>query len=51
MIMNRQLPSGLNKDNTSFIEPEFLRVKDVERMFGIKRGKLNGLVDGGRNEN
>jgi hypothetical protein len=51
MIMNRQPPSVLSKDNTSYIEPEFLRVKDVERMFGIKRGKLNGLVDGGRNEN
>ena len=44
MIMNRQLPSGLSKDNTSFIEPEFLRVKDVEKMFGLKRGKLYALI-------
>ena len=44
MIMNRQLPSGLSKDNTSFIEPEFLRVKDVEKMFGLKRGKLYELI-------
>ena len=44
MIMNRQLPSGLSKDNTSFIEPEFLRVKDVEKMFGLKRGKLYPLI-------
>jgi hypothetical protein len=49
--MNNIPPSGLSKDNTSFIEPEFLRVKDVERMFGIKRGKLNGLDNGGRYEN
>ena len=44
MIMNRQLPSGLSKDNTSFIEPEFLRVKDVEKMFGLNRGKLYALI-------
>ena len=44
MIMNRQLPSGLSKDNTSFIEPEFLRVKGVEKMFGLKRGKLYALI-------
>ena len=44
MIMNRQLPSGLSKDNTSFIEPEFLRVKDVEKMFRLKRGKLYALI-------
>jgi len=42
--MNRQLPSGLSKDNTSFIEPEFLRVKGVEKMFGLKRGKLYALI-------
>ena len=44
MIMNRQLPSGLSKDNTSFIEPEFLRVKDGEKLFGLKRGKLYALI-------
>ena len=44
MIMNRQPPSVLSKDNTSFIEPEFLRVKDVEKMFGLKRGKLYALI-------
>ena len=30
------------------IEPEFLRVKDVELMFGIKRGKLYGLIREGK---
>ena len=44
-------PSGLSTENTSFIEPELLRVKDVERMVGNKRAKLNGLDDGGRYEN
>jgi len=42
--MNNIPPSGLSKDNTSFIEPEFLRVKDVEKMFGLKRGKLYALI-------
>ena len=51
IIMNTKNSSDLGDDNTNFIQPEFLRVKGVERMFGIKRGKLNGLDDGGRNEN
>ena len=42
--MNNIPPSGLSKENTSFIEPEFLRVKDVEKMFGLKRGKLYALI-------
>ena len=49
--MKIQLTPESNINNLHFIEPEFLRVKDVERMVGIKRGKLNGFVDGGRNEN
>ena len=42
--MNNIPPLGLSKDNTSFIEPEFLRIKDVEKMFGLKRGKLYALI-------
>ena len=30
------------------LEPEFLRVKDVELMFGIKRGKLYALINEGK---
>ena len=44
IIMNTKNSSDLGDDNTSFIEPEFLRVKDVEKMFGLKRGKLYALI-------
>ena len=30
------------------LEPEFLRVKGVELMFGIKRGKLYALINEGK---
>ena len=30
------------------LEPEFLRVKGVELMFGIKRGKLYSLINEGK---
>ena len=32
----------------SNLEPEFIRVKDVELMFGIKRGMLYGLINEGK---
>ena len=44
LIMNRQSTPELKNDNLHFIEPEFLRVKDVEKMFGLKRGKLYVLI-------
>ena len=45
--MNTKNSSDLGDDNTNFIQPEFLRVKGVERMFGIKRGKLYQLIRNG----
>lgn len=45
--MNNINKSKLGDDNTNFIQPEFLRVKGVERMFGIKRGKLYQLIRNG----
>ena len=46
--MNNINKSKLGDDNTNFIQPEFLRVKGVERMFGIKRGKLYALMNEGK---
>ena len=45
--MSAKNTSDLGDDNTNFIQPEFLRVKGVERMFGIKRGKLYQLMRNG----
>ena len=48
--MNNKNKSGLGNDNTNFIQPEFIRVKGVEKMFGIKAGTVyqlirNGMID------
>ena len=50
ITMNNKNKSELGDDNTNFIQPEFIRVKGVEKMFGIKAGTVyqlirNGMID------
>ena len=50
ITMNKKTSSKLGDDNTNFIQPEFIRVKGVEKMFGIKAGTVyqlirNGMID------
>ena len=46
--MKEQTTEPVSPCHTAELKPEFGRIRDVERLYGIKRGTLYGLLGAGR---